>query len=176
MTAARFHPGLRKNAPSGAKTTDGLYIYGMAKAYTFVQALKAASEVANQGWLVTLGITPSYPETGYGYVEFPRNCAAGGVDALKVRRFHEKPELAKAKQDGIKHLIVFQHIPSRDIVENYVSEVHRVLRPGGVFVACTSARDDAPEILPPANATSFDAEEAPQESWTEENNVTASAP
>jgi branched-chain amino acid transport system substrate-binding protein len=29
-------------APSGAKVTDGLYIYGMAKAYTFIQALKAA--------------------------------------------------------------------------------------------------------------------------------------
>ena len=29
-------------APAGAKVTDGLYIYGMAKAYTFVQALKAA--------------------------------------------------------------------------------------------------------------------------------------
>lgn len=29
--------------------------------------------------------------------------------------------------------IVFQHIPSRDIVENYVREVHRLLRPGGLF-------------------------------------------
>ncbi len=33
---------MAKYAPAGAKTTDGLYIYGMAKAYTFVQALKAA--------------------------------------------------------------------------------------------------------------------------------------
>ena len=46
--------------------------------------------------------------------------------------------------------------PTRVIVE-----AHRILRPGGVFVACTSARDDAPELLPPARATSFDAEEAP---------------
>jgi SAM-dependent methyltransferase len=29
--------------------------------------------------------------------------------------------------------IVFQHIPSRDIVENYVREVHRLLRPGALF-------------------------------------------
>jgi SAM-dependent methyltransferase len=42
-----------------------------------------------------------------------------------------------------------------------IAEAHRILRPGGVFVACTSARDDAPELLPPANATSFDAEDAP---------------
>ena len=33
---------MAKYAPKGARVTDGLYIYGMAKAYTFVQALKAA--------------------------------------------------------------------------------------------------------------------------------------
>ncbi len=33
---------MAKYAPAGAKVTDGLYIYGMAKAYTFVQALRAA--------------------------------------------------------------------------------------------------------------------------------------
>ncbi|MBM3812860.1 MAG: methyltransferase domain-containing protein [Acidimicrobiia bacterium] len=29
--------------------------------------------------------------------------------------------------------IVFQHIPSREVIENYVREVHRLLRPGGLF-------------------------------------------
>jgi ubiquinone/menaquinone biosynthesis C-methylase UbiE len=29
--------------------------------------------------------------------------------------------------------IVFQHIPSREVIENYVGEVHRLLRPGGLF-------------------------------------------
>jgi SAM-dependent methyltransferase len=29
--------------------------------------------------------------------------------------------------------IVFQHIPSREVIETYVREVHRVLRPGGLF-------------------------------------------
>jgi branched-chain amino acid transport system substrate-binding protein len=33
---------MAKYAPANARATDGLYIYGMAKAYTFVQALKAA--------------------------------------------------------------------------------------------------------------------------------------
>ncbi len=35
---------MAKYAPSGVKVTDGLYIYGMAKAYTFVQALRAAGK------------------------------------------------------------------------------------------------------------------------------------
>ncbi|MBM3734592.1 MAG: class I SAM-dependent methyltransferase [Acidobacteria bacterium] len=30
-------------------------------------------------------------------------------------------------------IIVFQHIPSREVIENYVREVHRLLRPGGLF-------------------------------------------
>jgi branched-chain amino acid transport system substrate-binding protein len=35
---------MKKYAPANANVTDGLYIYGMAKAYTFVQALKAAGQ------------------------------------------------------------------------------------------------------------------------------------
>jgi ubiquinone/menaquinone biosynthesis C-methylase UbiE len=44
--------------------------------------------------------------------------------------------------------IVFQHIPSRDIVESYVREVHRVLRPGGLFkfqVQGAASIDTSPE-------------------------------
>ena len=37
-----YKSNMAKYGPAGAKVTDGLYIYGMAKAYTFVQALKAA--------------------------------------------------------------------------------------------------------------------------------------
>ena len=60
--------------------------------------VKAAFKAASARHLMVVGIQPRWPETGYGYVEFPRNCVAGGVEALKVRRFHEKPELAKAKR------------------------------------------------------------------------------
>ena len=45
-----------------------------------------------------------------------------------------------------------------------IREARRVLRTGGLFAACTSARHDSPELvahLPPQPTTSFDAEEAP---------------
>lgn len=45
-----------------------------------------------------------------------------------------------------------------------IGEARRVLRPGGLFAASTSARNDSPELLvhlPPQPASSFDAEEAP---------------
>jgi len=45
-----------------------------------------------------VGVQPRWPETGYGYIEFPRDCAAGGAAPLAVRGFHEKPNLAKAKR------------------------------------------------------------------------------
>lgn len=44
-----------------------------------------------------------------------------------------------------------------------IAEARRVLRPGGLFTACTTARDDSPELvahLGPPSVTSFDAEEA----------------
>jgi mannose-1-phosphate guanylyltransferase len=60
--------------------------------------LRSALKAAGAGHLVVVGIQPRWPETGYGYVEFPRGCKAGGTEALAVRKFHEKPELAKAKR------------------------------------------------------------------------------
>ena len=47
---------------------------------------------------MVVGIQPRWPETGYGYIEFPRGCTGRSAEALAVRRFHEKPELAKAKR------------------------------------------------------------------------------
>lgn len=48
---------------------------------------------ANHDALLTIGITPSYPATGYGYIEV----APGDEVIRKVTAFKEKPELAKAK-------------------------------------------------------------------------------
>jgi len=62
----------------------------------FRQTLADACEIAGQGEnLVTLGITPDYPETGYGYIKF-KNAESG--KALSVERFVEKPDLQTAKE------------------------------------------------------------------------------
>ncbi len=60
---------------------------------TFRDTLQQASGVAQTGSLVTLGITPTRPETGYGYIEA---AAAGGSVAVDVKRFVEKPNLERA--------------------------------------------------------------------------------
>ena len=55
----------------------------------FSQAVVQASLLAQQGKLVTFGIQPDAPETGYGYIE---------ADGNKVLRFVEKPNLEKARE------------------------------------------------------------------------------
>jgi len=55
----------------------------------------AASRRAAAGGIVTFGITPTAPETGYGYLELASPAAAG--EAAPLRRFVEKPDLGAAE-------------------------------------------------------------------------------
>jgi len=65
----------------------------------FRRAIGAAVEVAEQDYLVTLGITPDHAHTGYGYIQRGQRLAqADGLPSYKVQRFAEKPNLAKAQQ------------------------------------------------------------------------------
>ena len=56
--------------------------------------LKRALEAAGDGSLVTVGVQPTRPETGYGYVELGEQRGPGVFD---VRRFVEKPDRARAE-------------------------------------------------------------------------------
>lgn len=70
----------------------------VAKPAAFRQVVRAAFRGARDARLVVVGIQPRWPETGYGYIEFPRGTKAGGAAPLAVKRFHEKPPLPKAKR------------------------------------------------------------------------------
>ena len=59
----------------------------------FHAAVKQAAQAADAGKLVTFGIVPTSPETGYGYIK-----AATGEGVRAVDRFVEKPDLATAEQ------------------------------------------------------------------------------
>ncbi|MBI4671798.1 MAG: mannose-1-phosphate guanylyltransferase [Chloroflexi bacterium] len=68
----------------------------------YLAALQTAAALANQNYLVTLGITPTYPETGYGYIETNDALALSTEQvAYHVHRFREKPNLETA-QDFIE--------------------------------------------------------------------------
>ncbi len=59
----------------------------------FQRAVKQAMPAAIAGKLVTFGIVPSGPETGYGYIK-----ASQGSEVRSVERFVEKPDLATAQE------------------------------------------------------------------------------
>lgn len=69
------------------------------KADVFRQALQAAEELAHEGYLVTLGIQPTEPHTGYGYIHRQGSLGTfNGFNAYAVERFVEKPDRATAEQ------------------------------------------------------------------------------
>ena len=62
----------------------------------FLAVIRQAVEIAAAGEnMVVLGITPTRPETGYGYIE---TGAAASNGAVRVRRFTEKPNQQRAEQ------------------------------------------------------------------------------
>jgi mannose-1-phosphate guanylyltransferase len=72
----------------------------IARPPAFREALSAAAEVAARGAIVTIGIRPTRPETGYGYLKVGRPLAGAGKRrrsaAREVERFVEKPDRATA--------------------------------------------------------------------------------
>lgn len=61
----------------------------------FHAAIARALPLVTQGWLVTFGITPDGPETGYGYIQMGDLC---GDAVHEVVRFVEKPDVANAER------------------------------------------------------------------------------
>ncbi len=65
----------------------------------FRDALRTSYEAAQHAMLVTIGAKPTYPETGYGYVECGDEVAhANGRSVYRITRFTEKPQRAVAEQ------------------------------------------------------------------------------
>jgi mannose-1-phosphate guanylyltransferase/mannose/cellobiose epimerase-like protein (N-acyl-D-glucosamine 2-epimerase family) len=60
----------------------------------FHDAIRRASKAVDSGQIVTFGIEPDFPATGYGYIE----AQPGDRDVLSVKRFVEKPDEESAKK------------------------------------------------------------------------------
>jgi len=88
---------IRRRDPQGmlACLTADHYIGDEAR---FRAVLAAAARVAQQGYLVTLGIAPLFPATGYGYIQRGQRLGTfDGFEAFRAVRFQEKPKLAEAE-------------------------------------------------------------------------------
>lgn len=64
----------------------------------FRHLLRAAYDVAQQGYLVTLGIAPTFPAAGYGYIQRGEKLGSHmGLDIYRAARFKEKPDESQAR-------------------------------------------------------------------------------
>ena len=67
-------------------------------AAAFRRTVEAGIPAAQDGKLVTFGVAPSYPETGYGYLELAEAAGEGELRPLALKRFVEKPNAARAAE------------------------------------------------------------------------------
>lgn len=61
----------------------------------FCDHVTKALTLAEEGYIVTFGIKPGYPETGYGYIEGGKSVGHG---AMRIKRFVEKPDQQRARE------------------------------------------------------------------------------
>lgn len=78
------------NAPILVMPSDHV----IADIAAFLRAIETALPLLDEDWLVTFGITPTGPETGYGYIQSGDVLAPG---LQRVARFVEKPDRARAE-------------------------------------------------------------------------------
>ncbi|TQR43700.1 mannose-1-phosphate guanylyltransferase [Paenibacillus popilliae] len=102
----------------------------------FIQILETAVEVSRGGKnLVTLGIEPTYPETGYGYIESTNDILiVNDLQVHKVDKFVEKPDIVTATsylEAGNYYwnsgIFVFRTDVIRGYIQEYMPQVHDLL-------------------------------------------------
>jgi mannose-1-phosphate guanylyltransferase len=90
--AAQILSSIDPAAVMGVFPADHLIL----KESQFRKFVRTAFRAAEEHSVVVLGIQPRWVETGYGYIEFPKNVHAGKLEALPVESFREKPDAAAA--------------------------------------------------------------------------------
>jgi mannose-1-phosphate guanylyltransferase / mannose-6-phosphate isomerase len=110
----------------------------------FRDAVAAAARAARRGLLVTFGIQPSHPDTGFGYIELG-DALPGEREAFAIRRFVEKPPLDKARAFVESGRFVWNSGMFVLGARRYLEELGR-LRPA-ILAAATKALDTAGKDL-----------------------------
>ena len=116
----------------------------------FREYVKEGEKLAKEGYIVTFGINPTKPETGYGYIEADEKIK--GTGAYRVKRFHEKPDLERAKEYLISGNFfwnsgIFMFTPKTvmEEIKKYSPEIHSLID-GRTFEEVIMSFEDMPDI------------------------------
>jgi mannose-1-phosphate guanylyltransferase len=120
----------------------------------FRRTLKTAAELAaRHDHLVTIGIRPAYPETGYGYIVKGKPLAGDGIwGAYQVKRFKEKPDAKIARQllrqGSLWNAGIFAWKASTllTLIERYQPQIHNSLTNIAKAAAGKSLASAAPKL------------------------------
>ena len=123
--------------------------------------LEALNFVSKHNALITLGIKPTYPNTGYGYIQFEQQAASDNV--FKVKTFTEKPsiEIAKtflASGDFLWNagIFVWQVKNIVHAFEKYLPEMHEVFTAEEQFFNTPEEKEAIERVYPLCTNISID--------------------
>jgi len=130
----------------------------------FVKNIETAFETAEkEQTLITLGIKPSRPDTGYGYIQYLSDVTAENTDLKKVKLFTEKPNYEIAKQfiesgDFLWNSGIFIWT-SKTILKSfkeYLPEMHELFEGGNKFYNTIDEKNYINKIYPTCQKESID--------------------
>ncbi|MFP4313885.1 MAG: mannose-1-phosphate guanylyltransferase [Alphaproteobacteria bacterium] len=95
ITAAVISATLNRNIDDDPVLLIAPSDHVFTKPENFNRALKSAEKLAQLGHIVTFGVKPDKPHTGYGYIQRAEELDAG---VFKIQAFHEKPDKDTAQE------------------------------------------------------------------------------
>ncbi len=130
----------------------------------FMQCLDRGFQwAASDNGLVTIGIVPSRPETGYGYIERDREPLASAPAIYPVHRFVEKPDLKRAKEfvrDGKYYwnsgIFIWNTGVILDQIRTHLPELHEGLETIRACIGTDEHNDVLAEVFPGLPSISID--------------------
>lgn len=159
------------------KYGDGIMVITPSDAFIkdsdeFTRVLSVAvKEAEEHDKLVTVGITPTFPSTGYGYIKFTKDSNAeleavsgnGEMKALKVEEFKEKPDLETAKEyvaSGCyawnSGMFIWKASTILKNFENYLPEIYADIQKIGDAMGMSSEYDVINAVYPQIQSISID--------------------
>ena len=126
--AAKIH-AINPNAKLIISPADHLII----QQENFAETIRTAIDAAEMNRIATIGITPTRPDTGYGYIEFNAKANRSPNATVAVDQFREKPDLETAKSfveagnffwnSGI---FIWKSETVLEALKNYQPELHKL--------------------------------------------------
>lgn len=123
----------------------------------------ALKQAKIDNYLLTIGIKPDSPNTGYGYIQFSETNESINCNIKKVKTFTEKPNIEKAKQfleDGNffwnSGMFIWSAKSIVKAFENHLSEIHKLFYSGFEYYNTTKEQEFIEKIYPNCENISID--------------------